>query len=757
MKYNSILKKITFVFTILSLCSLVLFSENGFAQNDNGMPLFVDFKFNMFESTFKQGNFQNATSIDLDLPSSTWNIKDIEINFTGIKFDTEIKVIENNQTNKVTIDKKNHAYGIQIKILDETIIYGVEIYGQNRSTLPGQVYIQVNGYNNQTNSPNDDIYGMPVPLNMPYSETPAWHTQLFSFPISLQPGNYYLIFNGILIGLSPQPKYDWYFNDYNPLYPELYSSHYNSDSWYEGTQGAPFLYSLIQKVNASIYPENINMTAQIDGNAYNILNGESYGKGYLKKADLNYRPNTNKVNVQVKNNKTSGLIFNASYSFNIDNNFKAPGQLKAQYGQKNEWNLTPEIIRESDNHIVRFQYPNSWYNINIFKNKQNITSDIVFNPINHVILIPNELIQDGAQWEIKANSPNAVFSLKTPKLEFKTGQELQFSIGTPILDGNYTFKLYDPLEREIFNVTKELPLQDNIFKYLIPANSIEGSYLAYVLWNNKTDAGVQIVTFEIVAPPNNGVMDLSFLIIIGIVLTGGLVIGGSSYVSIKKIESKKRDNIKLILEKCTEIMSLKHIIVLDNKSGIDIYSQSFEDEELDPTLISGFLQAIHNFGTEVLEKSKDTRTVKVEYKNSFILMTEFVNLRLIIIMGKNPSKNFLYSVESLAYYIYKYYGKLIDNFNGVLAPFQGISKLVEKILNVSFISPLKIVLYKTVKLNQEEKEMINKAKKFMREHDFEYFYSLYLLPDNACSPKDYETILKLIEKGIFLPIEKIKD
>ena len=41
----------------------------------------------------------------------------------------------------------------------------------------------------------------------------------------------------------------------------------------------------------------------------------------------------------------------------------------------------------------------------------------------------------------------------------------------------------------------------------------------------------------------------------------------------------------------------------------------------------------------------------------------------------------------------------------------------------------------------------------MKENDFDYFYSLYLLPDNACSPKDYETILNLIEKGIFKPIE----
>ncbi len=138
-------------------------------------------------------------------------------------------------------------------------------------------------------------------------------------------------------------------------------------------------------------------------------------------------------------------------------------------------------------------------------------------------------------------------------------------------------------------------------------------------------------------------------------------------------------------------------------------------------------------------------------------MTEFVNLRLIIIMGKNPSENFLYSVESLAYYIYKYYGKLLDNFDGGLKPFLGISKLVEKFLNISFIAPLKIAMNKSFKLSQDEKDMVNKASKFMQENDFEYFHSIYLLPDNACTPKDYETILRLIEKGIFYPIERNKN
>ncbi|MFX1390060.1 MAG: hypothetical protein ACFE9Z_08365 [Promethearchaeota archaeon] len=753
MKTYSNLKKIILILVIFSFFTLFLFVDNIYATNGDDDPLIVDFNFNMLETSINRGNFQKANSVDIELPSASWNIKDVEINFTDIKFDTETKIIEDNPTNNVVIDKFHHGYGIQIQIDDPSIIYGVQIYGKNESTQPALVYVQINGYDNQSKAPNDDIYGIPVLLNMSYSETPAWHMQTFPLPIQLNPGNYSLVIDGSAIGNSPQPEFYWFLNDLDPIYPELYISSYNDGSWSEGPQGTPFLHTLILKVNTSVYPESINMTTQIDGTTIPVSNGNSHGKGYLKKSNLNYQPNKDKINLKFKNNKTSELIFNASYNFILNNILNAPGQLKAKNNDNNEWNLTPEITRVSNNHTIKFNYPNSWYNISILKNQLNITSEVILDTINNYIIIPNETIQDGVQWEIKANSPNIEFNLNTPRIEFNVGQELQFFIGTPILPGNYTFKLYSPLGIEIFNITKELPSQENIFSYSIPSNSIDGSYLAYVLWNNGTDAGVQSTTFEISVPLNNGGLDLSLFIIIGLILTGGVVIGGGSYVTIKKVESKKRENIRLILEKCTEIMSLKHIIVLHNKSGIDVYSQSFEDEELDSTLISGFLQAIHNFGTEVLEKSKETRTVKVEYQKSIIVMTEFVNLKLIIIMGKNPSKNFLYSVESLAYYIFKYYGKLLDSFEGVLAPFQGISKLVEKILNVSFISPLTITINKNAKLSQDDREMINRARKFMQENDFDHFYSLYLLPDNACTPKDYETILRLIEKGVFQPIE----
>ena len=134
------------------------------------------------------------------------------------------------------------------------------------------------------------------------------------------------------------------------------------------------------------------------------------------------------------------------------------------------------------------------------------------------------------------------------------------------------------------------------------------------------------------------------------------------------------------------------------------------------------------------------------------MQTEFVNLKLIITLKENPSANFKFIMEDLAYDIYNQYGDEIDKFAGILKPFQNMSALIEKHLNVSFLSQLKIAENPKIKLSMSEKEMVGKARTFMKENNFTYFYSLYLLPENTASPKDYQTIFNLIEKGIFQPI-----
>ena len=208
----------------------------------------INSNFELLEFSTDNGSYINADSIDIDLPSATWQVEDIELNFTNFKFNREIKTIEDNPVGSKTIEKKGnllkYGLGVQIKISDPTIIYGVQIYGKNESTENLPIYLQINGYENLTNSPNSDIYGSPILLDMPKSSNPSWYEQNFSSPIPLQEGNYYLTIDGSSIGNSPQSKYLWYYNNEDPIYPDLYSASYISGSWTEINQSAPFLYKL---------------------------------------------------------------------------------------------------------------------------------------------------------------------------------------------------------------------------------------------------------------------------------------------------------------------------------------------------------------------------------------------------------------------------------------------------------------------------------------------------------------------------------
>ena len=755
---KSLTRKITLVLTILSLF-LILAPVELAKSNDVNLSLTTPLKFQFSENSLTQGFSNDSNDVGVNLPSAGWEIKDIELNFTNIEFEPEINIIEGDSSHDTyqRIYNKNPAhnlFGLAVQIVLDTpsILYGVYIYGYNLSH-PGTPQLQIRGFDNVENKPNTDLY---LSIDLNYNSTPGWQLQNFNSSIFLDPGNYSLVIDGSSIpayAVINDAGFYWAYNSINPNNDQLYVSEYNSE-WSTGISGGPFLYKLIQKVNASIYPEEINMTAQLDGKQYQVLNSGTHGKGYLKRQNVNFKSNQNNILIQVKNNRTTKLKFDFNYKLTILNQFIAPGLLQAMINEPNEWIISPNFIKLSDDHQIHFTYPISWSNVKVYKNSYDVTSNVLFHPLNHSITIPNALIENGAVWEISANSPQVEFNITAPKTKFDIGQEIQFSVSNE-LAGNYTFVLLNPNGFEKYRITQQIPIDSSLFTYQIPSNSLEGIYIAYILWNNQTDAGMISQSFSVSKnSTTNPGQDFSFLYILGFIVAGAVIMGGSSYVTIKKVESKRKDKLQRILEQCNDIMNIRHIIVLDIKTGIDLYSKSFEKKELEPTLISGFLHAIHNFGVEVIAGAKNSKTVKVEYKDSIIIMTEFVNLRLIVIMKQHPSQNFFYSIESLAYHIYKYYGKLIDNFKGNLKPFRSMGKLVESDLNISLLYPLTISIKKDMKLTQDEREMVKKAKKFMKEHNFPYFYFLYLIPENACKPGDYEVTLQLIKKGIFVPLEK---
>ena len=132
-------------------------------------------------------------------------------------------------------------------------------------------------------------------------------------------------------------------------------------------------------------------------------------------------------------------------------------------------------------------------------------------------------------------------------------------------------------------------------------------------------------------------------------------------------------------------------------------------------------------------------------------MSEFRDFRIIIVMTENPSEDFLDTIKKLSFDIEQNFGQLLQEFKGDTTKFRGISTLVEKNLNISFIVPLKVAEVGEHKLNPSETAMINKAKSIMKQNNLNYFFTSFLLSEQTYDPKKTRTIFKLIEKKIFVP------
>jgi hypothetical protein len=276
---TKILNKISLVsialFIFLSLFSRIdVITANGIGPSQRFNTNFVLEEYSKFNETD-----QNINSIDISLPSSSWRIEDIELNFTNIQY-IENNTIEDRQygssyriyhQNNI---QKRFCVGVQIQLNVSTNIYGVYIYAFKTNITPETIQVQLRGYDYVHDAPNNTIYSS---TNINMGITAGWYFQNFSTEgVSLPIGNYFLVLNGTNI-IDSDTDYYWYYNNLDPKNPNLNVSEYIEAPWTDGVPGDVPLYKLVQRVNLPLYPEEINMTVEIDDQIYDISNRKDNG------------------------------------------------------------------------------------------------------------------------------------------------------------------------------------------------------------------------------------------------------------------------------------------------------------------------------------------------------------------------------------------------------------------------------------------------------------------------------------------------
>ncbi|KKM86421.1 hypothetical protein LCGC14_1279160 [marine sediment metagenome] len=737
-----------FAFFLISIfiLNLLNISHLTYAQS-NGDSLTHSMTFRLLERGENYKEELNVNSLELTFPSDSWNLTSIQMNLTDITFHRETVDVE---TEVIGLSKRLNkgilGYAVQINLSESTEIYGVEIYGREVNPATSiNLTVQINGYDSLSDEPNGTIYGSTT-LNM--SSTIGWYKQTFTSPVILSKGNYYLILNGTEMIQPDNPSYYWYFNEISPNNPEFFVWEYKG-GWTNDVPGEPFLYKLDQRIISEFLPETNNMTAKIGGSFYPISNGLSPKSGVLN-IDVNFSLNSTILNIPIFNNKSS-IIFNASYFYSANNYLSSEGYVITKVNVENNWTILPDIDKMFDNYSIKFEYPKQWYNIAVKRNNLDITPNVTLDTTNKFILIINNTILNGASWEITANSQNLAPNLNVPQEKFEPLENLQFSINPPVNPGNITFILINSLGfeeyREIIQVV-EATTEELVISYTLSSNPTKGTYKAYIYWNNETAAGVVVQEFQINIPFVWNQM-YTVLIVVGIIILSTASL--TSYKLVKKRKRTHEEYRQKIYNKYMDVLNLDYFIVIEKKTGLNIYQQILATKNIDASLITGFLEAIRTFGIELTGAGEHSQTIKLEYQQSKIIMSEFKDFRILLIMKENPSQDFLDSIEALSYDIDNIHGEEIGNFKGDISSFQDIKNLLDKHLETSLIYPLQVTT-QDIKVNQGEKSLIRIAKSIMKKKKTDYFFVANLLSaKSGFQISDAETILNLIKKEIFQP------
>jgi len=478
------------------------------------------------------------------------------------------------------------------------------------------------------------------------------------------------------------------------------------------------------------------------------FDGIDLGTGNLIVENLDFSPNSSYLPIYLQNNNSVQLMFNLSYNLAIKHLFNSVGSMLIKAESNINWTLTPEINRLSNNYSIKFNYPEDWFSFNIFRDDQNITSQIVIT--ENYLYFPNNIIIEGATWKIFAESIPIDVDLYVPKVAYEPDQVLKFSVLPPIFPGNITFKMIDPLgfpeHNDVMEIL-ELTTEEIVLSHNLSSNPVEGTYQAAVFWNNYTAAGLRIQIFYVN-------IDLFPLLVITFSIIGAIaaVTSFTSYKVIKRVKRNREFYRKSIYNKYMDILNLEYIIVTDKISSLDLFSQSFKKKTLDLTLVSAFLNAIRSFGIEITGSSEQSQVIKLEYQDSKIIMSEYKQFRLIFIMKETPSNEFLEALRLITIETDEKFGRFLVDFDGDVRPFNYVERLLMKRLETRLLYPLKIIETPNIKLNTLEKDMIMQVKKYLKSTTSTRFTVSDFIDKDAINPSEVKLFIHLMEKRIFQPI-----
>ena len=206
-----------------------------------------------------------------------------------------------------------------------------------------------------------------------------------------------------------------------------------------------------------------------------------------------------------------------------------------------------------------------------------------------------------------------------------------------------------------------------------------------------------------------------------------------------------------------DLVKISYILIIHKDVGVSIYNNQISLEGIDSDLISGFLQAISQFRSEIKKGSTGAKGkgFEMDYGDFKIVITDGDYVRVALILDGTPSEKLKENQWLFTEDFEKRYGSLFTDFTGDITPFREADNLVEKHFNVTLVYPLQLGKhYGVIKLKGLEKTLIEVAEQIQKERKFFFISSLLnfaLAGRKASRDEIISTIIDLKRKGLIIP------
>ncbi|TKJ23888.1 MAG: hypothetical protein CEE43_01620 [Promethearchaeota archaeon Loki_b32] len=247
-----------------------------------------------------------------------------------------------------------------------------------------------------------------------------------------------------------------------------------------------------------------------------------------------------------------------------------------------------------------------------------------------------------------------------------------------------------------------------------------------------------------------------FLNVLPYIIIGALAI--ASYVTVRKVKHGKQRKFWASEAKILDdLVKIAHFMIIHKDVGVSIYNKQISLEGIDSDLISGFLQAISHFRSEIKKDSTaaEGKGFEMDYGDFKIVITDGNYVRVALILDGTPSEKLKENQWLFTEDFERRYGKLLKDFIGDITPFREADDLIEKRFNISLIYPLQLGKhYGVIKLKGLEKALIEVGEQIQKERKFFFISSLLnfaLAGRKASRDEIISAIIDLKRKGLIIP------